>query len=37
LAWIFASEASDLFGYLARYCLLFFVYFGLDLFRTRLP
>jgi hypothetical protein len=37
LAWIYSSQASDLFGFLARYCLLLFLYFGLDLFRTRLP
>jgi hypothetical protein len=37
LAWIYSSQASDLFGFLARYCLLLFVYFGLELFGTRLP
>jgi type IV secretory pathway TraG/TraD family ATPase VirD4 len=37
LAWIYSSQASDLLGIITRYCLLLFVYFGLDLFRTRLP
>jgi hypothetical protein len=37
LAWIYSSQAGDLLEFLARYCLLLFVYFGLDLFRTRLP
>ena len=30
------AKAGDLLGFSARFCLLLFVYFGLDLFRTRL-
>jgi hypothetical protein len=38
LAKIYSSQAGDhLLGFLARYCLILFVYFGLDLFRTKLP
>jgi hypothetical protein len=37
LARIYSSQDSDLFGFLAQYCLLLLVYFGLYLFRTRLP
>jgi hypothetical protein len=36
-AWIYSSQTGDLLEFLAGYSLLLFVYFGLDLFRTRLP
>jgi hypothetical protein len=37
LAGIYSSQAGELLGFLALCCLLLFVYFGLDLFMTRLP